>query len=681
LSKKILYLTITHLLILTQMLAQQPQVSTSSSADIPIKTNEESTPKDSTKTRIIFKSSDSFINEVKDDRDIQNFRGNVKIVHDSIYMYTQSARLTDGDLLEAKGDVVIIQEDSINVFSDSLIYQGEEKLARLFDNVVLESGDKKLFTDILVYNLDTKKAVFRDTAILTREAMRLSSIRGTYDVESKWATFYDQVTIIDEDFKLTCDSLHYDTDIDRAYFLSPTYITQGDKRIYCEDGYYDLESGRSYFSVNAVIKEGNQIAKAENILVSEKDSTVTLTGNAFVQDSVSEARGDEIIYNDKSGDITIIGRGSYVKEDTRIKGPHIFYNKKTEYYKAEGRNKITNDQGILEADTLEYVKDVDWGEALGNVIYRDTVENRTIFTERLYYRDSTEYVRAVVDSLKPLLLLELDDDTLYVVGDTLVREAPSDSLSYLKAIHNVEVYKTDLQAVCDSLYYSNVDSTFTFFHDPVAWSDTTQFLGDTLSIMLKDDKVKEIISKKNAFIISENLGTYYDQIKGRLIHSYLDSNELQRMEVIGNAESLYFLKDSDDAFIGPNLTLCSQMVFHFGNNDLDSIIYYTTPESTLTPMEQATKADFRLSGFRWEASQRPYQVDKMRVSVSPGRRGGNRDSDKVPEDGGLDEFESEVDEVMERLDEPAENALQKDIPKKPPSGDPRRRSANAKSQN
>lgn len=678
-SKKTLYVIFAQWLLSFQLIAQQPQVRDTSSADILIKTNELPTQEDSTKTRIIFKEAENFIREAKDDLDIQTAKGNVKIVHDSIYMYTNSAQIIGNNLLLAIGDVTIIQEDSINVFSDSLRYTGDEKLARLYDNVVLESGDKKLFTDILIYNLDAKKATFQDTAILTRQTMRLSSIRGTYDVNTKWATFYDQVTIIDEDFQLTCDSLHYDTDIDRAYFLSPTYIIQGEKKIYCEDGYYDIESGRSYFSEEAIIRDNNQTAKADNILVSEKDSTVTLTGNAVVLDSTSQAQGETIIYNDKSGDITIVGEGSYVNEDTRIEGPHIFYNKKTEYYKAEGRNRIINSQGVLEADTLEYVKETDWGIAVGNVIYLDTLEDRTIYTERLYYRDSTEYVKAVVDSLKPLLMIEVDGDSLYVTGDTLIREAPLDSLSYLEAIDNVKVYKSDLQAVCDSLYYSNVDSTFRFFKNPVAWSDTTQFLGDTINILLRDDKVEEIISKKNAFIISANQGTYYDQIKGRLIHSYLDSNELKLMEVQGNAESLYFLKDSDDAFIGPNLTLCSQMVFYFGNSELDSITYYTQPESTLTPMEQAGPADFKLSGFRWESSRRPVEVGSLRIPSDSPVRELDPNDETDSEEHNSDEFESKVEEVMDNID--VNNKPKAKIPKKPPSGDPRRRSPVGSGQN
>jgi len=679
LSKKTLYVIFAQWLLSFQLIAQQPQVRDTSYADILIKTNELPTQEDSTKTRIIFKEAENFIREAKDDLDIQTAKGNVKIVHDSIYMYTNSAQIIGNNLLLAIGDVTIIQEDSINVFSDSLRYTGDEKLARLYDNVVLESGDKKLFTDILIYNLDAKKATFQDTAILTRQTMRLSSIRGTYDVNTKWATFYDQVTIIDEDFQLTCDSLHYDTDIDRAYFLSPTYIIQGEKKIYCEDGYYDIESGRSYFSEEAIIRDNNQTAKADNILVSEKDSTVTLTGNAVVLDSTSQAQGETIIYNDKSGDITIVGEGSYVNEDTRIEGPHIFYNKKTEYYKAEGRNRIINSQGVLEADTLEYVKETDWGIAVGNVIYLDTLEDRTIYTERLYYRDSTEYVKAVVDSLKPLLLIEVDGDSLYVTGDTLIREAPLDSLSYLEAIDNVKVYKSDLQAVCDSLYYSNVDSTFRFFKNPVAWSDTTQFLGDTINILLRDDKVEEIISKKNAFIISANQGTYYDQIKGRLIHSYLDSNELKLMEVQGNAESLYFLKDSDDAFIGPNLTLCSQMVFYFGNSELDSITYYTQPESTLTPMEQAGPADFKLSGFRWESSRRPVEVGSLRIPSDSPVRELDPNDETDSEEHNSDEFESKVEEVMDNIE--VNNKPKAKIPKKPPSGDPRRRSPVGSGQN
>ncbi len=590
--------------------------------------------------RVKVKNSDNFIAEVIDDIDIQYLRGNVKMFHDSIFMYADSAVIRN-KVMTAKGNIVIIQEDTINVFADSLHYDADRKLAKLYNQVVMDSDDKQLFTDYLIYDLERKKGTFLDTAILKRQTMTLSSLKGTYDVASKRAFFYDQVVIIDEDFRLTCDSLDYDTDIDRAYFISQTYITQGNKQIYCEDGYYDLVQKRAFFTQNAVVREEDQLAIADNILVSESDSIVTLTGNAVVEDEESVAEGDEIIFNNSSGDIFINGNGRYENDDNVITGPAIQYNEKTEDLLSSGRSTVQNEKGVLTADTIEYTKAADLGFARGAVEWLDTSENRILYSESLYYKDSSEFVKAVKIDLRPLLIQEVDGDSMYVSSDTLISAKPSDTLSYLKAIGQVIIYKSDLQAVCDSLYYSDVDSTFTLFGDPICWSDTTQFIGDTIVIALKNDEVSEIIAKKNAFITSKNIGDYYDQIKGRYIHTFLDSNELKLMHIKGNAESIYMIKDDEDAYVGPNKTLCSHMTFYFEDNDLDSIKFYTQPESKMTPISKATDAELKLTGFMWETKRRPLSSEGLREERLAGTK-------KVssPATPGVDDFESDVMDIM-----------------------------------
>jgi len=604
--------------------------------------------------RVKVKNSDNFIAEVIDGLDIQYLRGNVKMFHDSIYMFADSATIKNTEVT-AVGNILIIQEDTINVFADSLNYNSNSKLAKLYNKVVLESDDKQLFTDYLLYDLEKKKGTFLDTAILKRKTMTLSSLKGTYDVASKRAFFYDQVVIIDEDFQLTCDSLDYDTDIDRAYFLSPTYITEGEKQIYCEDGYYDLEQKRAFFTQNAVLKEKDQVASAEDILVSESDSILTLTGNAEVRDSMSRARGNEIVFNNGTGDILITGNGEYENDDNRIVGPSILYNEKSEDLLCEGRSTVFNEKGMLTADTIQYTKSKDIGEARGSVEWIDTTENRILLSESLLYKDSSEYVKAVKKELRPLLVQEVDGDSLYVSSNTLISAKPSDSLSYLQAMGQVVIYKSDLQAVCDSLYYSDVDSTFTLFGDPICWSDTTQFVGDTILIVLRNDNVSEIIAKKNAFITSKQIGDYYDQIKGRFIHTFLDSNELSLMHIKGNAESIYMIKDDEDAYVGPNKTLCAHMTFYFENDDLDSIKFYTQPESKMTPMAQATEADLKLEGFLWETQRRPLTYVGLREKqLVVSSRVSKGDSDEES-----DEFESDVMKVMQ-------NESSEPVKQKPP---------------
>ncbi len=567
--------------------------------------------KQSEDNRIKVKNSDNFIAERLDGDDFQYFKGNVKMFQDSIYMFADSAYIHNNEMT-AVGEVIIIQEDTINVFADSLYYDADLKLAKLFDNVVMKSADKSLFTNRLVYNLDTKIATFRDTAILKRETMTLSSLKGRYNLNNKRAEFFEEVVIVDEDFKLTADSLEYDTDIDRVYFKGPTYVTQKARQIFCEDGYYDIITQKAFFSQNAVVVDGSKVAFADDILYSEVDSTVIFQGKAEVRDSSSVARGDKITFDDKTGDVEIIGQGYYEQDGQVIEGDFIQFNQDTEDLYCAGRSTILSDSGTLTADTVSYQKILDLGHAVGEVIWQDTVEDVSILTDKLFYKDSTDYFKATAVELRPLFMQMVDGDTLYVSADTLVSAQPSDSLKYIEAINNVQIFKKDLQAVCDSMYYSSIDSVFTLFGSPVCWSDTTQFKGDTIVIKLKNSKVSEIIAKQKGFITTKHRSDYYDQIKGRLIHSFLDSNELKRMEIKGNAEALYLIKDEEKAYVGANKTLCSHMTFFFIEEELDNIKFYTQPESEMTPMEKATKAALQLEGFKWEQYRRPLDISSLR---------------------------------------------------------------------
>ena len=614
-------------------------------------------PKDTTdnSSTVKVKNADNSIFEQLDGVDQQRMNGNVKMYHDSIFMYADSA-LIAGNVLTATGEIIIIQDDSINVFSDSLHYDPESKLAKLFGGVILETGDKSLFTERLDYDLGIKRGVFRDTAILKREAMVLSSLRGWYEVDRSWATFYDQVVIKDTDFELTADSLDYDTDVDRAYFKGPTYITQKNRQVYCEAGYYDMISGQAFFDKNAAVIEGSKVGFAEGIAVIEADSTVSFMGNAEVRDSISWAKGETITFHDKTGEVEILGDAYYEQDDQIIEGEEIKYNRETEDFFSRGNTRIHAEEGLLTADTVMYNKASDLGRALGKVVWADTVDQRVMLADIMEYKENSVYVKAIKAKERPLFYQVVDEDTLYLVADTLLSEEPHDSLKYMKAYADVLIYKSDIQAVCDSLYYDDLDSTFTLFRDPICWSDTTQFTGDTINIQLANDEVKEIQARSKAFLATRHAGGVYDQIKGRFLHAFMDSSELERMNVKGNAEALYFLKDEEDAYIGVNKTLCSHMTFYFESEDLDNIRFYAEPESTMTPMAQAGPRDKELEGLRWEERDRPKGSEELRRLTWR-----KKETLPVPEAEIADPFEQEV---LDLLDGSGELPPTKDPPPK-----------------
>ncbi|MBT8190035.1 MAG: hypothetical protein KJO29_06370 [Bacteroidia bacterium] len=606
--------------------------------------------KDTLGEQLIVKNSDNFIVEHIDDIDRQYFRGNVRLVQDSTFMFCDSAVIIDNHLT-ASGDIVIIQKDSTNVFSDSLIYDGDKRIARLFYDVVLENADKQLFTDSLLYDLDLKVASFQDTAILKKETMTLSSLRGFYNMDTKLARFYDEVVIIDKNFKLNTDSLLYNIEEDRAYFIGPTFIIQNGRKIYCEDGYYDIESESAHFSGNAIIRSEDGIAEGGLIYYSGKDSLLTLTTDAVLRDSSSIAQGDQIIIDDRSGGITINGNGYYADENQILTGPEIIFNKETRDINLKGRSKITNEDGYLEGDTILYYSKDDLGTAFGNVIYTDTIENRVLKSGKILFRDSTSFYKAVSTDLRPVISQQIDDDTLYLSADILKSGSIGDTIRYMQGMGSVMIYKSDFQAKCDSIYYSDIDSIFVLYHNPVCWSDTTQFKGDTIRLKISDKSITSINALNNAFICSKVSDKYYDQIKAKNIYSKLDSNKLKRMDAIGNAESIYMIKDDEDAFVGPDKTVCSKMIFYFSGDSLDRVGFLGQPESKLIPMKKAGNNDLFLSGFIWDNSSRPEDPISIRQITAE-----------------RSVLENEITKDKDPFDEPVSEILDKALNDKIPDG-------------
>ncbi|RME96352.1 MAG: hypothetical protein D6772_11975, partial [Bacteroidetes bacterium] len=115
------------------------------------------------------------------EQNIQRLVGEVELSQDSIYMYCDTAIITNDTRVLALGEEVLIQQgDSLAAFADTLFYDGLLKEARLIGQVVLINGSRQLFTDSLHYDLNTKIATYQTPATITDGETQLSSKRGYY---------------------------------------------------------------------------------------------------------------------------------------------------------------------------------------------------------------------------------------------------------------------------------------------------------------------------------------------------------------------------------------------------------------------------------------------------------------------------------------------------------------------
>ncbi|MFD2584619.1 OstA-like protein [Pedobacter vanadiisoli] len=187
---------------------------------------------------------------------------------------------------------------------------------------------------------------------------------------------------------------------------------------------------------------------------------------------------------------------------------------------------------------------------------------------------------------------------------------PADTVQtrIIKAYHGVKIFKTNIQAKTDSLFYTSADSTLRCYSNPIIWSEGSQQVGDTIYVQFKNKKLNNLQAIRNAFLVNTPADSLrFNQIKGRLMTGFFSNGKLKTLYVDGNAESIYYTQDdSTKVYKEMNQTLSSRIKFIFKNkeNAIEDIVYIKGVEGALNPENEIAK-DHALKGFSWKPSERP----------------------------------------------------------------------------
>jgi hypothetical protein len=164
-----------------------------------------------------------------------------------------------------------------------------------------------------------------------------------------------------------------------------------------------------------------------------------------------------------------------------------------------------------------------------------------------------------------------------------------------------------MQAVSDSLFYSFRDSTFRLYKDPVVWGKESQITGDTILLHTKNKQPQWMEAFKNGFMVSYLGGNSqaYNQIKSTRIDAFFTDGNIDSVRAKGSPQRIYFLQDSDSAYIGVHYVTADLMLFHFADKQLYKVADISNVKSTIYPMKEKKPTEARLEGFRWLEAKRP----------------------------------------------------------------------------
>lgn len=423
------------------------------------------------------------------------------------------------------------------------------------------------------YRKDNRVKAYGNIYIRQRDTFNLWGDYLEYDGDKKLAYVRDNVRLKDQEMQLTTDMVQYDVKAKTAFYSTGGKIVNGSDRLTSRQGRYYSRSKTFFFKDSVVL------VNPEYRMTSD-----TLSYNTFSK--IAYFYGPTYIYSDEN---TIFCR-------------YGWYNTKENTSQFSKGVWIQGKDNKLVADSLRYNRNTGIGRAFRNITLIDTVEQIKIEGQ---YGISYRLEGKTMVTGSPLAIKYFDDDSLFVKADTLIDQTDTSGGRVLSAFYNTKIHKSDMQGIADSLIYSFTDSTISLLGNPVLWTEENQITGDTLIVYRKNGQLNRLDVNNNAFIASIVQTDVFNQIDGNDMTAFFVNNKLNKVRVMGNGQSVYYVKETDTTYTGVNHMVCSDMLITVEDNTVSDVRYYESPSGGFYPVLDFPSDKKKLPNFVWFVDRRP----------------------------------------------------------------------------
>ena len=235
---------------------------------------------------------------------------------------------------------------------------------------------------------------------------------------------------------------------------------------------------------------------------------------------------------------------------------------------------------------------------------------------------------AVSDSLAVPDSLSVSDslavsDSLSVADSLAVVPPDTTQVDFVEAYHNVRIYKSDVQVLCDSLLFNSIDSIARLFDAPVLWYEIeSQITADSMQFLMRNGTLDKGLLFANCFVISEEEpGQYYHQIKSPEMIGYFKDGQIARFDALGGVTAMFYVAE-DSVVTTMNQKECRIMTGRMKDGQVQRILYTENITSDVYPVRDLTPEMMTLRNFNWMPDMRP--ATRFSVTDRPIRPSGRK---------------------------------------------------------
>ena len=582
------------------------------------------------------------------EQDGKNYRkavGPARFLHNDTWLICDTALWSvDEELIYAIGNVSIEQEQT-ELRSDRLTYFVDRNTAE-FRGSLVQLSDKDgnmLRTGYLDYNTKDSVAVFSyGGSFRDKDGQIIESVNGTYDAKAKLFTFLDDVDMFTDSAFVKTPELWYDSGQSLVTFPDSVDMWKDDYMMSGRHGWYDREREVFFFRDKVHSLSDDREGWSDTLYYYRKLKDIDMLGNVQLNDeqrqvSVLAGRVHYVdtfsrvyVYNDP---LIMMRVDEKSKEGT--KRDSVYMTADEIVYETVMRFKVDSSlvadaAGRLEEaaeDPVANIRAKAREEELKRI--KEAIEsdpNVDSLTKEKYAFLFADDSLSEADAEKPEPVA--DGDSLSVrdslaLADSLSRPPDSTRVGFLFARGGVKVFRKSLQASCDSLLYSDLDSLARLYIDPIVWNESGrhQYTADSIFLSVKNGSPDKAFLLSSAFVAVQETTNYFDQIRSAEMTAYFDGDsQLYRYDALGGASATFFLREKNE-YTNMNKSESTIMSVDFKDGEVSKVTYFESPKSDVHPVPQTSETERRMKGFEWLDDQRPRSpFDLSLRRVRPGER-------------------------------------------------------------
>lgn len=468
-------------------------------------------------------------------------------------------------LINITSPVELINEEE---FPGAVVFRGDK------EQVYIEHEGAEMWCDLAFYYKEENFVkAYRNVKMKQGDSLSMRGKYIEYNGNTKFAYAAGNVWLKKDTTTVTTDTMYFNRITQQAYYRTGGTVTSPNSKITSRVGRYYIEQDKISFIRNVVVTNPEYIINSEQLDFYSVPEHAYLYGPTTITSDASKVYCERGFY-DTANDYGYFVKNSRIDYDNRqVYGDSLYFDRVSNFASATNNIKVldTLNQSLVKGHYAE--------------VYRD--KDSVLITQR-----------AVAITVE-------DNDSVYIHGDKLlVTGKPENRI--IRGFRNVKLYKSNLSGKSDSLH-SNQASGFTqMIGNPILWNEGSQITGDSIHLINHPDteKIDSLKVFDNAFIAQKDTISGYNQIKGQKLYGFFnDENELEKVDIINNAESIIYIREDTGKLQGIDKSKSASISITFFENAIDEILKNKDPGGNIWPESQFVNLEQTFEGFNWRGDE------------------------------------------------------------------------------